>query len=119
MSGRREKRITIVAGSGEQLSNLTNTKVDQREGASAGSRHLGVQIQAQTLEDRGNDFAGIGGTIRGHRSDRVAGTDRATALDTAASKRARKTLRPMITTTGRIDFRCASELGQTAHHRVI
>ncbi len=43
------------ANSREQLLDLANTKIDQREGTSAGPGHLGMQIQPETLEDRGDD----------------------------------------------------------------
>ena len=66
------------------------------------------------MEDSGHAVAGLNGAIRGNATDRIAGSDNLSALNSAACVIRRETLRPAISTASRIHFRRAAEFGEIA-----
>ena len=74
--------------SGKKLFDFTDTKVDQWKRSPTGTGHFGVKVESEALENAGDNFTWVGGTVGRNRTDRITCTDRSSALDAAACERA-------------------------------
>src|SRR5882757_7867319 len=73
---------------------------------------MGFDVEAEAVEDGGDNFGGFDRTFDGISADFIALADDAAAFDTATGEGNCPTLRPMIAATGRIDFWSAAKFGE-------
>src|SRR5262249_7867968 len=99
----------------KQLSDRLGAVVHQRERTPTRTGQFGGQFQAEALVNRGHYFSGRHRTFHRVGANFIAFAHDSPAFHAATSEINRPALRPVIPSTGGIDFRRAAELGEVAH----
>ena len=99
----------------EQFVNFPMSEIDQRKRSAAGTGKMMVEWQSETVEDGRDDVRRDDGTFGRNTPDRVTGAHDPSALDTAPGEVHGKALRPVIPSSGRIDFGGTAEFRDVAH----
>src|SRR4051794_30462541 len=109
-------RVTLAAGRGssEQFLDLAMAEIDDREGSAGRAWQVGLEVEAEAVEDGRGDVGRLDRPVRRHRADRVAGADDPAPLDPAAGEADGEALRPVVAPPGGVHPRGPPELGQVA-----
>src|SRR5689334_3895065 len=102
----RRDHVASLARS-EQFLDRMRAVVDDRERTSLRPGELGFQIDAEAMEDGGDDLGRVHGAFGRVAARFVGAADDAAPLDAAASEHDGPALRPVIAPAGRVDFRRA------------
>jgi len=117
MSGKRNAKTRRAVS--EEFVNFAVPEVHQWERASGWTRQMGINLQAEAVEDSGNHITRFDRSISGSPTDGVAGTHDLPTLHTTTGKTNRKTLRPVVTPAGWIDSRRTTEFREIADECIV